>query len=569
MENSYFYGVSQSVLAAPIIAALAAVIFYSRKRLITRYLEKNIKQAIFDSEKRLNCFDKFVFRICFNHELKTGTLKFASPLNAAIFLTIFPPYLRSGGKSHSINFDEMVGVARVASKHVLYRKYLVEKSVYDCFEMNDSNLESTILHYSQLDIRGQNEDGVRNLKSRLNASVKSKITYFTVTGQISDVSIDTLKCEQGNIKNIDVFITSPMILSHNSIKNLMIEYSCNDDVIDMSYQFLKDKKLDLVRRAIKILDSISKIHDTFKHLGSSLSIYCFKEKNPRVKLIIIENSYAQFKLGGMAYPNNMYRFGFNITDIDVVKQLSGYAKSIINSERVEKIDFGGTGLEGIKMRAIKEMVHFLIANNYKKKDITDATRDMLDVLKTESSINIFDILLKEFDVSYNSMLFSTTHVPKLIEENQRKKRKYASDFVLGKGDTHITVAMLFLRQDSILLIKKRKGHYKDKWSIVAGHVDCGESPKSAVKREVIEETGLDIKSFSLIKYFNCVDGDICKEGATLHSWYVYICHEKFHDADIIISTDEIIERQWVSFKDMNKYEMTETSKKVLQQFNFG
>ena len=47
----------------------------------------------------------------------------------------------------------------------------------------------------------------------------------------------------------------------------------------------------------------------------------------------------------------------------------------------------------------------------------------------------------------------------------------------------------------VLLVANRRRHGRIKWSLPGGRVDGGESPLEALTREVMEETGLEVKNW--------------------------------------------------------------------------
>lgn len=53
----------------------------------------------------------------------------------------------------------------------------------------------------------------------------------------------------------------------------------------------------------------------------------------------------------------------------------------------------------------------------------------------------------------------------------------------------------------VLLIKRKNDPYKDCWALPGGYMEINETLDDAVKREVMEETGIDINR-SCIKYLN-------------------------------------------------------------------
>ena len=82
-------------------------------------------------------------------------------------------------------------------------------------------------------------------------------------------------------------------------------------------------------------------------------------------------------------------------------------------------------------------------------------------------------------------------------------------------------------------------------AIPAGHLDSGEIPEKAVKRELFEETGLKING---IKLFSTEDviGDKCRRGADNHRWHLYTV--KIKKTNKIKLNDEGIKPIWLSLE---------------------
>lgn len=57
-------------------------------------------------------------------------------------------------------------------------------------------------------------------------------------------------------------------------------------------------------------------------------------------------------------------------------------------------------------------------------------------------------------------------------------------------------ALIFNLEDKIFLLKSHK--WKGRYTIPGGHIELGESMEQALKREINEETGLDIYDIKFI-----------------------------------------------------------------------
>ncbi|MCR4746419.1 MAG: NUDIX hydrolase [Lachnospiraceae bacterium] len=72
-----------------------------------------------------------------------------------------------------------------------------------------------------------------------------------------------------------------------------------------------------------------------------------------------------------------------------------------------------------------------------------------------------------------------------------------NDWNMKEGDFHLTVLGAVKRRDGKYLITKRamdKEWAPGAWEIPGGGVRAGESSEEAVKREILEETGIDVSS---------------------------------------------------------------------------
>lgn len=87
----------------------------------------------------------------------------------------------------------------------------------------------------------------------------------------------------------------------------------------------------------------------------------------------------------------------------------------------------------------------------------------------------------------------------------------------SKGLAHVSVGAVIRDGDRVLLINRRK--YPFAYTIPAGHLEK-EGPEHCVRREVKEETGLEIKDFKLLRHYDPFY-DPCRGGVDYHEWYLF------------------------------------------------
>lgn len=65
--------------------------------------------------------------------------------------------------------------------------------------------------------------------------------------------------------------------------------------------------------------------------------------------------------------------------------------------------------------------------------------------------------------------------------------------------THIGAYGFIIKDGKIALIKKARGGYKGLLDIPGGGIEHTESPEDALKRELMEEAGVTVKNYQLLK----------------------------------------------------------------------
>ena len=96
----------------------------------------------------------------------------------------------------------------------------------------------------------------------------------------------------------------------------------------------------------------------------------------------------------------------------------------------------------------------------------------------------------------------------IYDENKQLtgRKMKRNDWCLKEGEYHLTVLGVIARPDGTFLITKRvmtKAWAPGWWEVSGGGVQAGESSEEAVRREVKEETGLDVRNAEGGYAFTC------------------------------------------------------------------
>jgi 8-oxo-dGTP diphosphatase len=138
------------------------------------------------------------------------------------------------------------------------------------------------------------------------------------------------------------------------------------------------------------------------------------------------------------------------------------------------------------------------------------------------------------------------------------KREYPDRPIVGVGG-------VVIHRQRALLIRRGCEPLKGQWSIPGGMLELGEELAEGVRRELKEETGLDIEPLEMIAVFD----RITHEGKRVKYHYVivdYVCRLKGGE---LKSASDVTDARWVRREEMPEYHLTEMATKViLQSFEF-
>jgi ADP-ribose pyrophosphatase YjhB (NUDIX family) len=140
----------------------------------------------------------------------------------------------------------------------------------------------------------------------------------------------------------------------------------------------------------------------------------------------------------------------------------------------------------------------------------------------------------------------------------KTKREYPEHPIVGVGG-------VVIHRNRALLIRRGCEPLKGEWSIPGGMLELGETLAEGVRRELQEETGLEVEPLEIVAAFD----RLTWEGNRVRYHYVivdYVCRMK---RGRLRPASDVVDARWVRREDMPQYHLTEMATKViLQSFDY-
>jgi len=132
------------------------------------------------------------------------------------------------------------------------------------------------------------------------------------------------------------------------------------------------------------------------------------------------------------------------------------------------------------------------------------------------------------------------------------KREYPDRPIVGVGG-------VVVHHQRALLIRRGCEPLKGQWSIPGGMLELGEELAEGVRRELKEETGLDVEPLEIVAAFD----RITREGKRIKYHYVIVDYVCLLRRGRLKPASDVVDARWVRREEMAKYHLTEMATKVI------
>ena len=135
------------------------------------------------------------------------------------------------------------------------------------------------------------------------------------------------------------------------------------------------------------------------------------------------------------------------------------------------------------------------------------------------------------------------------------QREYPDRPLVGVGGVVIT-------DGRVLLIRRAGPPLQGEWSIPGGLLELGESLNQGVRRELAEETGLEVRVLDLIEVFERVFPD--DDGRTKYHFVIldYLCEAVSGEAR---AASDVTDVAWAQEDELASYSLTPTATRVIKR----
>lgn len=131
----------------------------------------------------------------------------------------------------------------------------------------------------------------------------------------------------------------------------------------------------------------------------------------------------------------------------------------------------------------------------------------------------------------------------------------------------VGVGAVVFKDQSVLLILRGKPPAEGMWAVPGGSVNLGETLQEAADREILEETGIIVKSKTPIFTFDAIVRD---EAGRVQFHYVIVDLLADYVSGEPRAGDDALDARWVSAEEMETLKVNSMTRKLLKDcFGFG
>ncbi len=132
---------------------------------------------------------------------------------------------------------------------------------------------------------------------------------------------------------------------------------------------------------------------------------------------------------------------------------------------------------------------------------------------------------------------------------------------MREGRPVVGVGAVIIKDGKILLVKRGNEPNKGKWSIPGGLVNTGESLVDALKREIMEEVGLEID----VDDVACVSEEVFRDNGNVKYHYIIIdFFANITGGELRVGSDAV-DARWVKLNEIDSLDVVDFVRKLVNK----
>jgi 8-oxo-dGTP diphosphatase len=151
-----------------------------------------------------------------------------------------------------------------------------------------------------------------------------------------------------------------------------------------------------------------------------------------------------------------------------------------------------------------------------------------------------------------SSLASISHTQATKDDNHSTK----------PSQPRVTVGAIVMKENKILLVKRKRAPHQGCWAIPGGKIELGETIQQAAEREIKEETGITIRAKDPIYIFDYIERD---ENNQIRFHYVIIDVAADYIGGDLQSGDDAEMANWFTMNEAEELNLTVSTRKFLKE----
>ena len=129
----------------------------------------------------------------------------------------------------------------------------------------------------------------------------------------------------------------------------------------------------------------------------------------------------------------------------------------------------------------------------------------------------------------------------------------------------VAVAALVFKGNKVLLVKRKSPPGEGRWSLPGGCVEVGERLEDALRREVLEECGIEISVGQLVAVTDVIERD--GKGTRFH--YVILDFSAEYAGGELRPSTDVSDADWFSLEEALKLPLTRGTRRILEKLLKG